>query len=72
LGQLDLIGEMWEWGLDLYAPYVDPCTVSGRVARGGSFYAGADPVSSSANRQDYPATFRLDLIGFRCARDSVA
>ena len=51
-GQLDLAGELAEWTLDYYAPYVDPCTdcvfltdYSYRVVRGGSF--GTTPKTCS-------------------------
>ncbi|HEV3191567.1 MAG TPA: formylglycine-generating enzyme family protein, partial [Polyangiaceae bacterium] len=43
-GQLDLAGNMWQWNLDWYASYVDPCTdcadltaSTNRVVRGGNF-----------------------------------
>jgi formylglycine-generating enzyme required for sulfatase activity len=62
-GQLDLAGSMFQWNLDWYAPYVDPCTdcaylapASYRTFRGGYFYAGG------ANGADFPygdATFML-------------
>jgi len=74
-GQLDLAGEVAEWTLDLYAPYVDPCADcvaaaggSGggatRVLRGGSVVA----VQSAANRTLGDPTQRNFITGFRCAR----
>jgi formylglycine-generating enzyme len=72
-GQLDLVGEVFGWNLDWYAPYVDPCadcanltTASDRVGRGGSLALASfllPPSRSSAT----PAT-RGYIIGLRCAR----
>ncbi|MGD0676225.1 MAG: SUMF1/EgtB/PvdO family nonheme iron enzyme [Polyangiaceae bacterium] len=70
-GQLDLAGEAWEWNLDWYATYVDPCSdyayltsASSRVGRGGSFYNTA-AVSLPPYRDYYYAPANhLDLSGF--------
>jgi formylglycine-generating enzyme required for sulfatase activity len=73
-GQLDMAGELFEWNLDWYANYVDPCTDcasltggSDRVNRGGLYYADATNLLSAARGND-PPTFRGNNIGFRCAR----
>ena len=54
-GQLDLVGDLWEWNLDGYAPYVDPCTdcidaiaASSRAIRGGYFHSGVQTTYWSA------------------------
>jgi formylglycine-generating enzyme required for sulfatase activity len=73
-GQLDLEGDVYEWNLDWYAPYVSPCmdcadlsVGSNRVYRGARF----DNIASNLlppNRYNYGPTDRLNMIGFRCAR----
>jgi len=75
-GQLDLAGEMYQWNLDWYAPYVDPSTdgayvtqnaATTRVARGGDFFYGTSyllPTYRNVN----PPTKRANDFGFRCAR----
>jgi formylglycine-generating enzyme required for sulfatase activity len=72
-GQLDLAGEVWEWNLDYYGDYADPCTdctdtteVYDRVLRGmDSNIHGAlwPPLRNSG-----PPSFRFSEAGFRCAR----
>jgi formylglycine-generating enzyme required for sulfatase activity len=75
-GQLDMAGDVWEWNLDWYAPYVDPCTncaylttASYRVVRGGDFSVSAlvllPPFRSYGLVN--PSS-RFLYIGFRCAR----
>jgi sulfatase modifying factor 1 len=74
-GQLDLVGEMAQWILDLTNPtYVDPCTdcayltatpFTNRVIRGGGFSVPASALMSRDD--DYPPN-RNNYIGFRCAR----
>ncbi|HEY4185566.1 MAG TPA: formylglycine-generating enzyme family protein [Polyangia bacterium] len=73
-GQLDLAGELAEWTLDYYAPYVDPCTdcvfltdYSYRVVRGGSFGTDTDDLSPWARDGDLPES-RNAFYGARCAR----
>jgi formylglycine-generating enzyme required for sulfatase activity len=75
-GQIDLAGEVFEWNLDWYAGYVDPCIdcaylpttpPSYRVFRGTGFsYLGASLLPTSRNA--YAATPREFDGGFRCAR----
>lgn len=76
-GQLDLEGNISEWNLDWYAPYVDPCVDCGsltpnanRVNRGASFEDRANPFLLSAFRDGdgTPPTSRAFGVGFRCAR----
>ena len=73
-GQLDLAGELAEWTLDWYAPYVDPCVdcvyltdFSYRVVRGGSFGTDTEDVFPPARDGDLPES-RNAFYGFRCAR----
>ncbi|HVZ89832.1 MAG TPA: formylglycine-generating enzyme family protein [Polyangia bacterium] len=73
-GQLDLAGELAEWTLDFYAPYVDPCDdcvfltdYSYRVVRGGSFGTDTEDLSPWARDGDLPES-RNAFYGARCAR----
>jgi formylglycine-generating enzyme required for sulfatase activity len=73
-GQLDLAGELFEWSLDGYATYVDPCTncvnlstTSSRVLRGGNFFNAANYILPTY-RQNNPPSQRHWLFGIRCAR----
>jgi formylglycine-generating enzyme required for sulfatase activity len=73
-GQLDLAGNMWEWALDCYDSYAVPCIdcsiLTGdppRVVRGG-FFRDVAGLLLAANRDEYDATDRFEVVGFRCAR----
>ncbi len=73
-GQLDMAGEEWEWNLDWYAAYVDPCadcayltTALTRVFRGGSFGVEALDLLPQ-NRLSGNPTSGYSGEGFRCAR----
>jgi sulfatase modifying factor 1 len=74
-GQLDMAGEVFEWTLDWYAPYVDPCvdcayltSTTVRVIRGGQ-YGGTTLNLQAANRDFFEdPTDHDSVIGFRCAR----
>ena len=83
-GQLDLAGSVWEWTLDVYAPYTtNPCdncaelTVGmGRVFRGGdwNFDDTATPGTSTlraASRTAFDPAFPDPTRGFRCAQSLV-
>jgi formylglycine-generating enzyme required for sulfatase activity len=73
-GQLDLAGNVWEWALDQYAAYVDPCadcaflaTNADRVFRGGNFYGPASDQLPNIRSKGPPGN-RDDFFGLRCAR----
>jgi len=76
-GQSDLAGNVWEWALDSYAPYSNPCddcadvsapsATTGRVLRGGSL-RNDDLFLRSAVRNYSPPSARSSLVGARCAR----
>jgi formylglycine-generating enzyme required for sulfatase activity len=68
-------GNVWEWVQDWRAKYpadrqVDPQGPSSgdfRLNRGGAFYA-LESVGACWSRNQGPPKFRIDFIGFRCAR----
>jgi formylglycine-generating enzyme required for sulfatase activity len=79
-GQLDLAGNLWEWNLDWYATYVDPCADcacltlangctafygNSRVSRGGVF---DDAIFFPPDRTGGIPAARYGGTGFRCAR----
>jgi formylglycine-generating enzyme required for sulfatase activity len=73
-GQLDLAGNVWEWNLDGYAPYVDPCAdcanltpTSSRTVRGGYFYVPATILLPSG-RNGSASAYRSNCLGWRCGR----
>ena len=73
-GQSDLAGNVFEWTLDTFVPYVTPCSDcanfgagGARVNRGGSSNLVAG-VALSSYRNNDPPTTRDASIGVRCAR----
>jgi formylglycine-generating enzyme required for sulfatase activity len=76
-GQLDLSGSDWEWNLDVYTTFANPCTDcaafsggSNRELPGGGFHSSLQD-ELSYNRADvsYATTYRGDYgVGVRCAR----
>jgi len=73
-GHLDLAGNVYEWNIDWWARYANPCTdcaylaptATGRVERGGSFDAPSSALFPPV-RYAQPETFRSPA-GLRCAR----
>jgi formylglycine-generating enzyme required for sulfatase activity len=73
-GQLDMAGDVGEWTLDWFAPYVDPCVdcaqlefASLRSIRGGSYDSVAGETLPPFRAGRYPPG-RTGDVGFRCAR----
>ncbi|MDB5212758.1 MAG: hypothetical protein JWO86_685 [Myxococcaceae bacterium] len=73
-GQLDLVGDLWEWNLDWSATYASPCidcaflTASTyRIKRGGSFQDDASSLLPAQRSSVLPAVRYVD-VGIRCAR----
>jgi len=73
-GQLDLAGSVWEWTLDWYAAYANPCTdcadftvATERSTLGGNFdtSTGSFPPIRHGNSPVDPGAYAY---GFRCAR----
>jgi formylglycine-generating enzyme required for sulfatase activity len=72
-GQLDLVGNVWQWILDGYAPYAESCVdcaylnaMTYSVIRGGGYDNLASALFPSL-RASYSGE-RVYFIGFRCAR----
>jgi formylglycine-generating enzyme required for sulfatase activity len=74
-GQLDLVGELYEWMPDWSAPYVTPCVdcayltqpmpSSDRVMRGGTFGDWSGNLGAASGQLP---SVRIPTLGFRCAR----
>ncbi|PDT53391.1 sulfatase modifying factor 2 [Sinorhizobium sp. NG07B] len=72
-GVLNLVGNVWEWTSDVYAPYVGVSTTAAgrhRVLRGGSWNSDARHLTTTY-RLAYDPDFRFAANGgFRCVRSS--
>jgi formylglycine-generating enzyme len=73
--QLDLVGEVFVWTIDLFAPYASPCTdcayvsnATSRVFRGMSLSGGLNVLVVPNTRNLSLPSQRLPTLGFRCAR----
>jgi formylglycine-generating enzyme required for sulfatase activity len=74
-GQLDLLGNMYQWTMDWYAPYADPCTdcasltlLSDRECRGSGFDSYYSVVPDRDTTPPAPSSRSARDLGFRCAR----
>jgi formylglycine-generating enzyme required for sulfatase activity len=77
-GVYDMTGNVWEWTSSVYWKYPynatdgreDPLnTKLPRVLRGGAWNCPPTYYLRSTYRSGYDPTFRIDALGFRCARD---
>ncbi len=81
-GALDMVGCVWQWCLDWYAPHAyasadrrdprgpeAPALPPRRVVRGGAWNTLRFSLRC-ANRNCYPPTARFSNLGFRCVRGS--
>jgi len=73
-GQLDVVGNVWGWNLDWYAPYRGPCTDCAnltaavfRAVRGGDFNSGLSYLHPPVRFYRIPSNHDY-FVGFRCAR----
>nr|WP_244520119.1 SUMF1/EgtB/PvdO family nonheme iron enzyme [Sinorhizobium glycinis] len=71
-GVLNLVGNVWEWTRDVYAPYIGASVAGGRhrVLRGGAWNSDARHLTTTY-RLAYDPDFRFAANGgFRCVRSS--
>lgn len=73
-GQADLAGSVWEWTLDAYDDYMNPCNdcanlggAGDRVIRGGDFAFDSSNLRAAVRLNSAPSS-RSAYVGARCAR----
>jgi formylglycine-generating enzyme required for sulfatase activity len=66
-GQYDLVGEVFEWSVDAYAPYSACTDCANLTASASRVVRGGDYLFPAARNSSGPKS-RFDDIGFRCAR----
>ncbi|MCH9686194.1 MAG: SUMF1/EgtB/PvdO family nonheme iron enzyme [Deltaproteobacteria bacterium] len=75
-GLLDIVGNVFEWTADRYAPYegspADAPSGGGKVIRGGAFNSYQATFANPALRYEQVGTAHTQSIGFRCAADPVS
>lgn len=65
-GLYDMLGNVWEWSSDIYDEAIYG---SYRIFRGGGWCDEARGCMATNRRRSHPASFKIDDLGFRIARN---